>query len=164
MATEITEESGVHKQFMERAKKIKNSAELKDFVDELTTKYSHDYGTICHAIAAAAIGAAHAVERSPQGGITGFQAGAVMWEMIRGWGIWNNGPLQVVQWGNLLYPQYDGNFPRTIDKDIFAQVRDQARAMLTEKAGKKDWAVPDVMIRVAEIAEGIVPAGIRIKD
>ena len=36
-----------------------------------------DYGTVCHAIALSA------VARTAQGGITGFQAGAVMWEFIK---------------------------------------------------------------------------------
>lgn len=47
----------------------------------------HDYGTICVAIGAIAAAAARAADRSPNGGITGFQAGAVFWEFTRAWGV-----------------------------------------------------------------------------
>lgn len=47
--------------------------------------YPHDYGTICIAIGAAAVGAAWALERTPQGRISGFQAGAVAQEFAAGW-------------------------------------------------------------------------------
>src|SRR5881392_1247840 len=74
--------------------------------------YEHDYGTICVAIGAAAIGAAWALERSPQGGITGFQAGAVQWEFIHAWdaNMAGNNPQRLINYGDLLYPQMADKF------------------------------------------------------
>lgn len=158
---QIKEEDGTHKQFMERAKKIQNSEELKIFVDELTNNYGHDYGTICHAVAAAAIGAAHAVNRSNQGGITGFQAGAVMWEMIRGWGIFGEGPLQIVEWNHLLYPQYDYQMPRTISKNALEQLIDMAQKKLAEST---QHTIEPVLERWEMIAAGKLPAGMEIRE
>lgn len=156
---QIKEEDGTHKAWMEKAKSLKTVQELTEFVEELTTKYGHDYGTICHAIAAAAIGAAHVVERSPQGGITGFQAGAVMWEIIRGWGIWGKGPLEVIEWDNLLYPQYDDKMPRTIGDGQFRRVVESARE-LVKKGGE---AAPAVAERWRLLAEGQLPPGMKIR-
>lgn len=88
---------------------------LPAFLDELAGNYSHDYGTICHAMATAAIAAACALDRTPQGGITGFQAGAIMWEFIRGWNYTSNKcGLAIVDYDNLLYPQYSDKFSKTI--------------------------------------------------
>lgn len=148
----ITEESGEHRDWMKRAKAIKTPQELGKFVEELTTAYDHDYGTICHAIAAAAIAGAHAVERSPCGGITGFQAGAVMWEMIKGWGVWGDGPLEMVEWSNLLYPQYDNRMPRTISKEQFERLREKAKAF-----DHGSPATNAVKNRMSMIADGQLP-------
>src|SRR5690349_20327046 len=72
--TPITEESGEHKQWYVDAHAPEMTLEtLPEFLRHLTEDYHHDYGTICHALAAGAIATAYAMDRSPQGGITGFQ-------------------------------------------------------------------------------------------
>ncbi len=157
----VTEESGIHKEWMERAKKISSTKELADFVDELLNKYSHDYGTICHAIAAAAIAGANCVEKSPQGGITGFQAGCVMWQIIGGWGSFDKGPKQMVQWYHLLYPQYDAELPRTISAEAFKEVVKEAKKILPTLG---DTASITVLGRMKLIAEGILPNGMELRD
>jgi len=63
---------------------------LPQFLKELTEDYEHDYGTIVHATTEAAIAACHAVDASPQGGITGFQAGCIMWQFISEWNYSHN--------------------------------------------------------------------------
>ena len=80
----ITEEMKIHEEWYKQAKE-QTLETLPAFLNHLINDYGHDYGTICHAIAAGAIGAAYALERSPQGGITGFQAGCIMWCFIRHW-------------------------------------------------------------------------------
>ena len=81
-------------------------ATLPEFVRKLTEDYSHDYGTICHAIAAAALAAAHAVDHSPAGGITGFQSGCIMWEFIQEWQHLRGKPLRLTNYEDMLFPQY----------------------------------------------------------
>lgn len=157
----ITEEMGLQKEWMERAQKISTSDELRAFVDELRGDYTHDYGTICHAIAAAAIAGAYAVERGPQGGITGFQAGAIMWEMIKGWGVWNDGPLQIIQWGHLLYPQYDEGMPRSISPDTLLAVQEKAKKRLMDPGLA---ASPKVRERLALLAGGSWPSWLNVRD
>ena len=68
--------------FYVKALGVRTPQQLADFVTWLDT-HRQDYGTICHAMAAAAIAGASCMDHMPNadGGITGFQAGAVMWEL-----------------------------------------------------------------------------------
>jgi len=81
----ITEESGTHEEWYKEARNIRNIKQLKKFIKKMKS-YNHDYGTICHAMTAAALAAMWVVDRDPIcGGITGFQAGCIMWEFMRRW-------------------------------------------------------------------------------
>lgn len=92
---------------------------LPQFMNHVLNDYRHDYGTICKAIGACAIAAAWAANASPQGGITGFQAGAVMWEFIRNWNYRRNKcGLKIVDIDDMLYPQYGAKFDKTITKRV----------------------------------------------
>lgn len=68
-----------------KAAKEQTLETLPSFMNHILNDYTHDYGTICHALTACAIGAAYAGDKSKQGGITGFQAGCIMWDFIRHW-------------------------------------------------------------------------------
>lgn len=107
--------------------------DLPGFLNELTGNYKHDYGTICHAIAAAAIASASAVDKSEQGGITGFQAGAVMWEFIRAWNYSHNKTgLSLVNYDDFLYPQYEDRFDKTILPSVWKNVKEEALKNIEE--------------------------------
>ena len=160
----ITEKDGLQNEWYERAKKISNEKELTEFINELTTKYEHDYGTICHAIAAAAIGAAWCVDRSPQGGITGFQAGAIMWQFIQVWnsgGSYNKNPLRLLDYGDLLYPQYEYKF-KAINADTWKWVREQANELL--KSNNKEKVDRAVWLHWDSIRRGIIPFGLTVEE
>lgn len=154
---QITESQGLQKEWMEEARKM-NLKKLPAFLKKLTEDYSHDYGTICHAIAAAAIAAAWSVERTPQGGITGFQAGAIMWEMIKGWGIFGEGPKAMLCYNDLLYPQYDYKW-RTISKETFDYLKKKAADNLK---GHSENTSPNVLDRWKSVAAGNIPCGYSI--
>jgi hypothetical protein len=130
-------------------------ATLPTFVQGLTKAYRHDYGTICHAIAAAAVAAAHAVDHAPEGGITGFQAGAVMWEFVRHWDH-ATGPMRLVKYENLLYPQYAEHFALTISTSTWEWLQEEARKKLAA-SGK---ASSDVSAHWQSIVDGRVPFGL----
>lgn len=119
--------------------------------------YRHDYGTICHAIAAASLAMAHAVERSPEGGITGFQSGSVGWMWLTRWNRWEDEPRRIVEYRNLLYPQSDHVFT-TISQGIANWLRAEAGRLLAEQPD----AHPKVMMRWTNIAAGRFPAFIRV--
>jgi hypothetical protein len=157
MKKAITEDSGEHKQWYEDAKG-QTLATLPEFLRHLSEDYGHDYGTICHAVSASAIAAASALNASPCGGITGFQAGCVMWSFIQHW-MHLEGAMKLVEYDNMLYPQYAHKFAPTISKEIFASLQKQAR----EKLAKADGAHPNVLAHWQRIVDGEVPFGYEIE-
>lgn len=130
---------------------------LPEFIRHLLEDYGHDYGTICHALAAGAVATSSAMDRSPQGGITGFQAGAIMWEFM---GNWNNvkPPAKLIRYENMLYPQYRSDFT-TISKDTWKWLQEEAPKRLLQfgvhPAVERHWT---------DIANGIVPFGYGVKE
>lgn len=151
----VTEESGVHKEWLKRAQEIKSIDELMAFMREMQEKYDHDYGTICHAMVACAIGALRAMDRGPNGGITGFQAGCIQWGIIREWGAMltdPDEPMWMMKGGDLLYPQYS--------KKIM-QVPESAMQWAKSEAAKRlKWdtnsAHPDVIAHWRGLANGSI--------
>lgn len=131
---------------------------LPAFIAKLTDDYGHDYGTICHAVTAAGLGAMWAVNSSPAGGITGFQAGCIMWEFIRRW-MHKDGPLRLIDYNDLLYPQYARKFT-SVDPEAFDAVREKARRELAEAP---DYMHPDVRAHMEAIAAGRVPFGLQLE-
>lgn len=53
-------------------------AEFPKFADRALHGCRHDYSSICEAAAALMYAALYVVDNSPQGGLTGFQAGWIM--------------------------------------------------------------------------------------
>lgn len=140
-----------------RAKK-QTMETLPAFLQELHA-YKHDYNTICYAIAAAAIAAAWSVERSPSGGITGFQAGAIMWEFMRGWnGI--EAPAWLRRGENMLYPQYADDFT-SISTETFAWLKTEAAKKLAEHDVSFTSSV--VVEHWQSIVDGVVPFGLQLR-
>jgi len=159
MPTQITEEQGVHKAWYEEAKKIHTPEELTDFVDRLRIEYAHDYGTICHAIAAAAVGAAWCVAHGPEGGITGFQASCIMWEFIRHWS-GPKGPARMIDYELMLYPQYAKSFT-----SITQETADWVKKAAQEKLDANNpIAHPEVKAHWERLASGIIPFGLTVED
>lgn len=153
----IEEKDHVHDEWYKEAQDIKPE-DLPAFLERLQTRYEHDYGTICHAIAAGMIATGTAMNRGPQGGITGFQAGAIMWEFIRHWGH-IEGPASLINYDYMLYPQYENRFT-TIDSETFAYLQNKAKEYLAEE----DKGMADMRTHWQSIVDGKVPFGYTIVD
>jgi len=157
----ITEVDGVHKEWYKRAKNM-TVGELPEFIRELTKDYEHDYGTIVHAIAAAAVAAAWAVERSPQGGLSGFQASIVHWWFLDGWDSSYNGkPLRLLNYECLLYPQHRNMF-MSITRSTWKWVQKEAKRRL--RSTEHGAVHPDVVDHWEAIVNGRVPFGLAVED
>jgi hypothetical protein len=129
---QISENMGVYNEWYDKASKI-TIDELPEFLNKLMNNYHHDYGTICHALAAGSIATAWAMNNNPKGGITGFQAGAVMWEFIRHWMYKNNKTgLRLLDYDNFLYPQYDNKFDKTIDQNTWKAIQKEAQEKISK--------------------------------
>lgn len=133
----ITEEMKLQDDWYNEAREIKTVDDLAKFVTKLGTKYGHDYGTVCHAVAASAIAAAWCMNAMPHGGITGFQAGCVMWEFIRRWNYSSNKTgMRIIDYDNFLYPQYEYKYQKTIAPSTWKAIQ-KAAANEIEEADKK---------------------------
>ena len=127
---------------------------VDEFINKLSTEYEHDYGTVVHAMTAVAIQALRKFDNTPQGGITGFQASAIMWTFIRNW-MHHEGPLKLLHYNNMLYPQYADSFAKKIDKDTWKHLQDSAR----EKLAGDGHVHPNVRAHWVSIVEGNIPFG-----
>ena len=159
MKEKITEEMHLEKEWFEQASKIKTIDQLTDFINHVISDYDHDYGTACHAIGAAAV--ATAWYGANVEGITGFQASFVMWDFIKYW-IKNHNEcgLKLVDYDDFLYPQYQYKFEKTIGKDVWSHIQEQAKKNLESN----ELACQEVRNHWMNIARGIVPFGYKVKE
>jgi hypothetical protein len=153
----ITEEDGTHKAWMEEAHGIKTIEEFAAFHDKLMNTYNHDYGTICHALAALGVAGACLANHDPINGyITGFQAQAVMWEWLAGWGTGPKRHGRMLDFDHMLYPQYEYKF-KTISAAVWEKLQASAKEYL-----EKETATDSVRAHWQSIADGVVPFGYSI--
>lgn len=160
--THITEEMRPEVEWFEQAKK-QTLETLPAFVNHIMNDYFHDYGTVCHAIAACAIAAGRAANEAPgaRGGISVFQAGFVMWDFIRQWSYQNNKTgMRLLDYDKLLYPQYEDSFDKVISPEIWEAVQQQAKRELESK----EHAHPDVVAHWRGIVAGHIPFGFVVKE
>lgn len=121
--------------------------------------HTPSYGTTPRAVAAAAVGAAWALDSSPNGGITGFQAGCVMWDFIQSWHGTGDRPMQLIDFQDALYPQYHERFT-TMSKDTWEWLQKEAAASLA-KDGR--YVHADVHAHWQSIVDGVVPFGLSVR-
>jgi hypothetical protein len=156
----ITEEMGVHEGWYKEAKDITEET-LPEFIRHLSHDYHHDYGTICHAISAGALAAAWAVEHSPYGGITGFQAGAVMWGFVAEWLHYKDEPMKFIKYREMLFPQYKQEFT-CISKETWDWLQKEAKSLLETNGSNGVGLHPNVRAHLERVVSGEVPFGYRV--
>ncbi|MBD5307611.1 MAG: hypothetical protein HDS14_08335 [Bacteroides sp.] len=116
------------------------------------------------------LAAQHVMNISEQGGgITGFQAGFIGWEMIKQFISVGDCGLSIVDWENMLYPQYEERFEKTISRGIFEELKKKARKRLAEAdEGERIYGHssihPEVRKHMESIVNGVVPFGYVIKE
>ena len=157
----ITEDMNLQDKWFKKAKSMRPE-DFPEFFREMTEDYIHDYGTVCHAMAAIGLAAMWAFNNSEgaRGGITGFQAGCVMWDVIRHMNYEDNKcGLRLLNMDDLLYPQYEHKFT-AISKDTWDAVKKEAQKRLLERGA----AHPDVVAHWESIVNGKIPFGLRIED
>lgn len=152
----INEEMGIHKEWYLEAEKM-TLEELPKFLSKLANDYNHDYGTICHAIAASGIAAMWAMNRIPQGGITGFQAGCIQWEVIKHWnatGLEDGEPARLIGARSLLFPQTCYKWT-SISRETADWVKKKAEESL--KKSVNESVAPQVLEHWKQLGSGWLP-------
>ena len=143
----------------DKRKNIKSFDDLVEFIKDVDEHYNIGYGDAPRAIAQAALATAWYL--SGRFGITGFQAGATMWDFIQDWGsiaeLTNCAKL--VDYDNLLYPQYEYKFDKSIDSETWENIQKAAKKLLSDR----DYAHPNVIKHWQSIVDGKVPFGFHVK-
>lgn len=156
----ITENDHLENEWYEQAKK-QTLDSLPGFMKHVLNDYEHDYGTICKAIAACGAAAMWAANKTEQGGITGFQAGYINWEVLRAWGFETNTGAKIINYDNMIYPQYEEYFAKIISQETWNNIQEYAKVRL---ADNEDYMNPKVRVHMESIIEGNVPFGYKIKE
>ena len=162
-----TTEQGFKEQAYEIAKSVNTTDELAEFV-KFISNTPLDYGTAVYAQCAAMLAAQHVINQSEQGGITGFQAGFIGWEMVKKFMSVGDCGLSIRDWENMLYPQYEDRFEKTIPRKIFEGLQEKAKERLAK--ADEDESIngyslhPEVRKHMESIVNGVVPFGYVIKE
>lgn len=154
-------EQEIRKSWMTRARDKSMSLDtLPAFLKELA-EHEHTYGTIVLAVAAAALAAATAMDRSSRGGLTGFQGNVVMWEFVSGWFQWKDDCVghRMQDFDLLLYPQHRRDFT-SIRRETFIRLQKRAEKDLA----RGDELHPNVRAHMESIVRGEVPFGLSIEE
>lgn len=156
---ENSREFEVKEQLEKERKNIKSFDELVTFLERVKDTCNTGYGTAPRAIAQAALATAWYL--SDKFGLTGFQASCTMWDFIEGWTYSNNKcGMRIVDYDNMLYPQYADNFDKAISKDVFLVLQKEAKRNLQERKS----AHPAVISHWQSIVDGNVPFGYIVRD
>lgn len=132
--------------------------ELMSYLENVKENYNCGYGEAPRAIAQASLATAWYLAK--EFGITGFQAGFVMWDFIRGWMYQNNEcGMKIINYDDMLYPQCDYKFEKYISRDTFETLKNVAQAKLDE-----DYGHPLVREHWQSIVDGNIPFGYVIND
>lgn len=157
----VTEEMHLEKEWFKQAEK-QTIETLPEFMNHIMNDYCHDYGTICHAVAACALAAVWAANHHPSGGITSFQAGFVMWDIIRQMNYPSNKcGMKLIDYDNMLYPQYAHKFEKTIAPNTWKSLQESAREKIEQDG---EYAHPEVLKHWKSIADGTIPFGYQIEE
>lgn len=144
-----------------KRKEIKSFEELTEFLKYIKDNCNSGYGEAPRAMAQACLAVAWYL--SEEFGITGFQAGFVMWDFILGWTFTHNETsLKIVDYDNMLYPQYWDKFEKAITPDIWESIQKAAKKNLEEDRGYD--VHPKVRAHWESIVAGNVPFGYTVKD
>jgi hypothetical protein len=158
----ITEEGSkdIIESWFKEVDEIHNYDEMKVFICKLMNNYNHDYGTIIYAMTAGSLAAIKAMDRDEwEGGITGFQASCIMWEFMKRFMCYD-GPMKLIQYKNLLYPQYKYHFEKTISEGTWRWLQGEAKKHLNSGHPMD----PGVKAHMQSIVEGNVPFFFQIKE
>ena len=155
---ENSREFEVKEQLEKERKDIKSFDDLVAFLQRVKDNCNTGYGTAPRSIAQAALAVAWYL--ASDFGITGFQAGFVMWDFIRDWQYSDNEcGMKIVNYDDMLYPQYNDKFDKVISKDTFEALQKKAWNLYNDRN-----AHPAVEKHWESIIHGEVPFGYTINE
>lgn len=155
----IIEANHLENEWLEQAK-TQTLETLSEFINHLMNDYEHDYATSIKATVAAMIATFNACNQSEQGGFTGFQVGFIPWFMMKEfWGESKVGR-KVIDFNDMLYPQYAHKFKKTISLETWERLQDKAKKLMKDPIENFH---PDVRLHISKIAAGQIPFRYKVK-
>ena len=142
-----------------KADKVKTKKQLDELLNEVTNCEELDYGKIIYAISGCMLATANYIDNSEVGGITGFQASFIGWEMVKKFIHESTIGMKLVDYENMLYPQYKEHFQKFISQDTWESLQKQAEINLKEIP----TANPKVIEHWKHIVRGKVPFGYKVE-
>ncbi len=138
---------------------------LPVFLNHLVNDYEHDYGTIVRAITAGMMATFSAINKSDQGGVSGFQASFIGWSMVDEFLHTGSCGAMLVKFEDMLYPQYEEKFTRNeISKKLWKRLQEEANLKLVDAAVSPDMQNTKVVDHWKSIVAGVVPFGYTVKE
>ena len=157
---ETPHEFAVRDELREKRSSIKTFDELVEFLKDVKENYNSGYGEAPRAMAQASLAVAYYL--SSEFGITGFQAGFVMWDFIQDWLYTGNKcGLKIVDYDNMLYPQYYDKFDKYISPETFEALQKRAKELIDENG---QHACSAVVNHWNQIIGGSIPFGYHLKN
>ena len=152
------DEFDLQKHLVKKRKDIKSLDELITYLQYVKEIGNCGYGEAPRAIAQASLAVAWYLAN--EFGITGFQAGCTMWDFVRDWSYSGNKcGLRILDYDNMLFPQYDHKFEKTISQGVWDEIQKQAK----ENLEKSPHASEMVIEHWKSIAAGNVPFGYSVE-
>lgn len=154
---------------MAEAKKVDDPKKLKIFAeklighceDETGVDFYEDSANSTKALVEAAI-----TMMKKQYGLSCFQMGCILWDIIDRLVLDEHDVgLELVNYNNMLYPQYEYRFEKTISKECWEEMQKKAKELIEND--KKDpylSANNDVLEHWKKIVDGEVPFGYTVKE
>lgn len=148
--------------------KVKSPDDLKAFAEEIVAHcISLKNGDEIYndtASGATALALAGANMCAHMFGMTGFQMGCVLWGIIDKLCIDSHDVgMRLLNYNNLLYPQYEYKFEKTITKNVFESLQKKASEIL-EKDGGRNFMHKDVVKHLRSIVDGVPPFGFKVVE
>ena len=133
---------------------------LGPWIKDITLNTKHDYNTVAEAVVAATLAASDTVGKTL--GITAFQHGWAGGQvLLRFQYSTNKAGIKIIDFDNMLYPQYGDRFDRTIDQNTWSSLQKEAKRLLSERG---EDCHPDVKEHWQSIADGIIPFKYKLED
>lgn len=142
----------------QKRKDIKDFGDLVSYLQYVKRIGNCGYGEAPRAIAQASLAVAWYLAN--EFGITGFQAGCTMWDFIRDWSYSGNKcGLKIINYDDMLYPQYEHKYDKTISEHVWVELQKQAK----DELQKSKYASKNVIEHWKSIVKGNVPFGYSVE-
>ena len=142
----------------ERAGQCRTREDVEKLEQELINGYSHDYSSSAEAAVACIL--AEAWHMSSELGLTGFQAGCIGLRFLSRWSYSTNRlGLRIVDFDNLLWPQYSEYFRKRITDAEWERLKQEASKLLSDTPN----AAQNVKNHWQRLADGYIPFGYELK-